>query len=305
MEGGYMYEHPIRDGFIVANDEEKTDLPIVKHGDRVECCIDGHYVNDARISVDSDGGIFICQNYKVNGYTESKISAYSYSWRIYEPHNDAEDTGLEENFVTNFRIIDKHKFKVDEYVRVGTVKPPDTWDNSMNTKMGSMLGQTCRIKECRMLRHHGAIPEYKLYETGWAIWPEMCFEQVLRQGFESEVKIDYRPLLFTHAFQDYREGDYVEIDLTSLSDSFPLKGYLSRCGSHSICLCQDELQGCNCSRGEHGQKYSYSISIDLIKRSDSSIKKITPSYKIDSSLVVTELDYKSLNTNSYQIRSTL
>ena len=51
-----------------------------KHGDRVKCTIDGTDIDDAKISIDKDGTIFICQNRKIGRDAEDKLG-YKYSWQ--------------------------------------------------------------------------------------------------------------------------------------------------------------------------------------------------------------------------------
>lgn len=69
-----------------------------KHGDRVKCTIDGTDIDDAKISIDKDGTIFICQNKKDGWKAEDRLG-YKYSWIL--------DEEFEDRNVTNLRPVKK------------------------------------------------------------------------------------------------------------------------------------------------------------------------------------------------------
>ena len=50
-----------------------------KHGEKVTCKIEGEYINDARISIDSSGIPFICQNFRDGTRADDKLG-YKFSW---------------------------------------------------------------------------------------------------------------------------------------------------------------------------------------------------------------------------------
>ena len=52
-----------------------------KHGQRVTCEIDGVKIDDAKISIDKDGEVFICQNKYDGDEPEDKLG-YKYGWKI-------------------------------------------------------------------------------------------------------------------------------------------------------------------------------------------------------------------------------
>lgn len=52
-----------------------------KHGDSVTCSIDDTIITDAKISIDSDGTPFICQNECEGAYTGNRLG-YKYSWKL-------------------------------------------------------------------------------------------------------------------------------------------------------------------------------------------------------------------------------
>lgn len=52
-----------------------------KHGDKVTCKIKQISITDARISIDSDGTPYICQN-AASGSTASNMLGYSCSWML-------------------------------------------------------------------------------------------------------------------------------------------------------------------------------------------------------------------------------
>lgn len=58
-----------------------------KHGQRVTCEIDGVKINDAKISIDLDGTVYICQNVKEGSIAENKFD-YQYSFSIADPIYD-------------------------------------------------------------------------------------------------------------------------------------------------------------------------------------------------------------------------
>jgi len=55
----------------------------LEHGLPVICEIEGFLIEDAKISIDSDGEYFICQNKKNGSMAEDKLG-YPYSWSISE-----------------------------------------------------------------------------------------------------------------------------------------------------------------------------------------------------------------------------
>jgi galactitol-specific phosphotransferase system IIB component len=59
---------------------EPKDL---KHGDKVTCNIKGQRIDDAKVSINERGSIFICQNIKKGSGTPDKLG-YEYSWNIYD-----------------------------------------------------------------------------------------------------------------------------------------------------------------------------------------------------------------------------
>ena len=69
-----------------------------KHGDRVKCTIEGADIDDARISIDKDGTIFICQNKKA-GWIADDMLGYRYSWEL--------DKEFEDSDVTDLRSVEK------------------------------------------------------------------------------------------------------------------------------------------------------------------------------------------------------
>ena len=53
----------------------------LEHGMKVRCELLGSVINDAKISIDPNGKIFICQNIYRGISTENKLG-YNYSWSI-------------------------------------------------------------------------------------------------------------------------------------------------------------------------------------------------------------------------------
>lgn len=56
----------------------------LRHGMRVRCKIFGEQVNDAKISVNADGTIYICQNMRHDSWATDKLG-YRCSWRTWNP----------------------------------------------------------------------------------------------------------------------------------------------------------------------------------------------------------------------------
>ncbi len=63
----------------------------LKHGMKVTCKLKGIVIDDAKISIDSEGAIFICQNEKSGSGTNNKLG-YDYSWNIYHPRRYTDGT---------------------------------------------------------------------------------------------------------------------------------------------------------------------------------------------------------------------
>ena len=72
-----------------------------KHGQRVICDIAGTKIDDARISIDRDGRLYVCQNIKKGGVAYNKLS-YKYSWYLLSKNDDYYD-GREE--VANLKFF--------------------------------------------------------------------------------------------------------------------------------------------------------------------------------------------------------
>jgi len=71
------------------NNKDKVYIPVtridqLRDGDRVTCRIgwEGIEISNAKISIDKDGTIFICQN-RIDGYTADNRKGYRYSWVCY------------------------------------------------------------------------------------------------------------------------------------------------------------------------------------------------------------------------------
>lgn len=61
---------------------EKIPYSRFKHGQKVTCKIDGEQIDDAKVSIDKDGDVYVCQN-KKNGVDAENKLGYEYSWRIF------------------------------------------------------------------------------------------------------------------------------------------------------------------------------------------------------------------------------
>lgn len=84
-----------------------------KHGDRVTCTIYGTKITDAKISIDSNGAPYICQNEKDGIGADDKLG-YEYSWRLNKDFTggDVSDLKLAEKTWDNLEVGD---VLVDKY----------------------------------------------------------------------------------------------------------------------------------------------------------------------------------------------
>jgi len=85
----------------------------LRHGMKVKCVIGGTVINDAKISINDNGKIYICQNLAAGDHANDKMG-YQYSWTIMradEPGWEgvtnlyAEDLPIEEGVMANDIII--------------------------------------------------------------------------------------------------------------------------------------------------------------------------------------------------------
>lgn len=75
----------------------------LKHGMKVLCEIDGKEIKDAKISIDEDGRVYVCQNVKDGFDAEDKLG-YKYSWILSYEGEDIEDW---DDNVKNLRTAEK------------------------------------------------------------------------------------------------------------------------------------------------------------------------------------------------------
>ena len=72
------------------------------HGQRVTCEIWGVKIDDAKISIDENDDVYICQDIKY-GECVANNFGYKYSWGI----NKGTDVNLRVNGITNLRPIER------------------------------------------------------------------------------------------------------------------------------------------------------------------------------------------------------
>jgi len=65
----------------------------LKHGMRVKCRIKRILADDARISIDECGDVFICQNVRDGVNTDDKLG-YEYAWNITDNYGDLDLDGI-------------------------------------------------------------------------------------------------------------------------------------------------------------------------------------------------------------------
>jgi len=80
------------------------DYTTLKHGDRVTCEIGPDKILDAKISINKNKRVYICQNERNGGAANDKLG-YKYSWGIGKL-KDFYDGGLD---VTNLKLASKDK----------------------------------------------------------------------------------------------------------------------------------------------------------------------------------------------------
>lgn len=95
----------------------------LKHGQKVKCNIDSSKIDDAKVSIDSNGEIFICQNIKDGCDADNKLG-YKYSWTA--------DSSVVTNLIT---VVDKTNL---EDMEVGDILI-DTYNNE--SKVLAICGQ--------------------------------------------------------------------------------------------------------------------------------------------------------------------
>ena len=92
------------------------------HGMYVTCEIDGKKIEDARLSIDEDGDVHICQNEK-NGSKADELFGYTYSWLMVGKNKDIENW---EGDVTNLNSVEE---KTLDNLKLGDVLMNDDGDS--------------------------------------------------------------------------------------------------------------------------------------------------------------------------------
>ena len=94
---------------------EKIPYSKFKHGQRVTCKIEGTQINDAKISIDEYGEVYVCQNKKDGCDTDDKLG-YAYSWSIYgDDREPTSDSGLTDLIFLDRPIEDVQEGDVVDY----------------------------------------------------------------------------------------------------------------------------------------------------------------------------------------------
>lgn len=133
--------------FITTSDQFK----LLKKGQRVSCIIDDKKIQNAKINIDEDGYMYICQNYKHN-CGPSKVDRFEYkcAWKCAWRFSDMSSSLLNQNKIENLRIID---IKVGDFVvddNKNEHKVIEVLDNSFLLSCDddfTMAGSWCSFEE--------------------------------------------------------------------------------------------------------------------------------------------------------------
>ena len=97
-----------------------TEKKQLKHGMKITCKINGDIINNARISIDKDKKIYICQNERQGDYTNNKFG-FAYSWLTetyndFYTHNDVTDIvilerTIQDGLIEGDIIVDTNRYK--------------------------------------------------------------------------------------------------------------------------------------------------------------------------------------------------
>lgn len=90
------------------------------HGQRVTCKIGGEEIKNAKISIDSDGTPYICQDIQDGAVAEDRLG-YAYSWGLYNDFTNSSVTDLKPDDMIELTLEDVAKLKGVDVSRIRIV----------------------------------------------------------------------------------------------------------------------------------------------------------------------------------------
>ena len=125
------------------------------HGMYVTCEIDGEKIEDARLSINEDGDVYICQN-KKDGAPTKKLFGYTYSWWMASKNDNSATWGK----VTNLCSVEE---KTEEKT-LDNLKKGDVLVNDKGETL-TILGTAYRTTESHFSAEELEEYGYKIQTT--------------------------------------------------------------------------------------------------------------------------------------------
>lgn len=144
-----------------------------KHGQRVTCEIEGDKINDAKISIDNSGIVYILVNIKDGGVADDLLG-YEYCWKILSKNEDFYD-GKED--VKNLKFLPRTIDDLEEGDLIGD-------ECGVVVKVLGICGKVCFLSEHDDFRTVDAAP-YTLNEL-------KEYGYTLKQDVEEPANMDVR-----------------------------------------------------------------------------------------------------------------
>lgn len=175
----------------ITKNANRSDIEL-KHGMRIRCKIHGQIIDDARVSIDPDGGIFICQNYEKGSYAK-ELFGYKYSW--YAGSNGR----IFLIAVSDIKIIDEER-QISVKRDAGNQSDLIVGDvlnlSDSEWVVLEIFNNTCVIKEISEVNSRTLIESYESLESrGYTIKDTKPTEEVKRKFWRAENGGKYYTLL--------------------------------------------------------------------------------------------------------------
>jgi hypothetical protein len=159
-----------------------------KHDQRVTCEINGVKIDDAKISIDNDGMIYICQNYVDGGTTINKLGyKFTYYTSISEESDDLDDRVYR---IKNIHFLPRTLDDLEE----GDVLVDVAGDGYEKTVLG-VCGKVFFLSQT--FSHESfdtgyTVEDLKIY--GWTIKQEQQEEEITELTLEDVAKLANVPV---------------------------------------------------------------------------------------------------------------
>lgn len=111
------------------------DKKLLKHGMSIACIIDNVEINNAKISINEDGKIYICQNMCDGGVADNKLG-YKYSWNI---------GNIKDTYISNSI---KFLLPTNKDIKNGVQEDDILIDNRGERKVLGICGKVIILSEC-------------------------------------------------------------------------------------------------------------------------------------------------------------